>query len=101
MQVRPPVAGHNRLSRLCVAATSVVLVSVGPSLGQNVPIPCSAFASHAHVAGWKVVAPVMLDIDGGLFGPMVGTTLAVGSATTGGKLNEVLDRECGNRVNAR
>lgn len=86
---------HSRLGRLCVAAASVVLLSAGPSLGQSVPIPCSAFARHAY--GWKVMAPVMLDIDGRLFGPMIGTTLAVGSATNGGKLNEVLDRECGNR----
>jgi len=58
-------------------------------------IPCSAFARHTY--GWKVLAPVMLDIDGRLFGPMVGTTMTVGPATNGGKLNEVLDRECGNR----
>ena len=85
---------HKRLCRLCVAAASVVLLNAGPSLGQSA-IPCSAFARHAY--GWKVLAPVMLDIDGRLFGPMVGTTLAVGSATNCGRLNEMLDHECRNR----
>jgi hypothetical protein len=85
---------RNHLCRLSVAAASVVLLSAGPSLGQNVAIPCSAFAHHAY--GWKVLAPVMLDIDGRLLAPTVGTTLAAGSALNGVKLNEALDRECGN-----
>jgi len=85
---------RNRLSRLSVAAAGVVLLSAGPSLGQSVPIPCSAFARHAY--GWKVLAPVMLDIDGRLLAPTVGTTLAAGSAINGVKLNEALDRECRN-----
>ena len=92
--MRPMTKLHNRLCRLCVAAASVVLLSAEPSLGQSVPIPCSAFAHHAY--GWKVLAPVMLEINGRLFGPMVGTTLAVGPATSGGRLNQLLDRECGN-----
>jgi hypothetical protein len=83
---------RNHLCRLSVAAASVVLLSAGPSLGQSVPIPCSAFARHAY--GWKVLAPVMLDIDGRLLAPTVGTTLAAGSAINGVKLNEALDREC-------
>ena len=85
---------RNHLSRLSVAAAGVVLLSAGPSLGQSVPIPCSAFARHAY--GWKVLAPVMLDIDGRLLAPTVGTTLAAGSAINGVKLNEALDRECRN-----
>lgn len=93
LKVRSMTKLNNRLCRLCVAAASVVLLGAGPGLGRNVPIPCSAFARHAH--GWKVLAPVMLDIHGRLFGPMVGTTVA--SATNGGQLNEVLNRECGNR----
>jgi hypothetical protein len=85
---------RNHLCRLSVAAASVVWLSAGPSLGQSVPIPCSAFARHAY--GWKVLAPVMLDIDGRLLAPTVGTTLAAGSAINGVKLNDALDRECRN-----
>ena len=86
---------HNRLWRLCVAAASVVLLSAGPSLGQSVPIPCSAFSHQAY--GWKVRAPVVLNIGRRLLAPMVGTTFTAGSATNGIKLLEVLDHECGNR----
>jgi hypothetical protein len=84
---------RDRLRRLSVAATSVVLLSAGPGFGQNLPIPCSAFSRHAY--GWKVLAPVVLDIDGRLLAPTVGTTFAAGSATNGVKLYQVLDRECG------
>jgi hypothetical protein len=83
---------RSHLCRLSVAAASVVLLSAVPSLGQVVPIPCSAFARHDH--GWKVLAPVMLDIDGRLLAPTVGTTLVAGSAINGLKLKEALDREC-------
>ena len=71
LKVRSMTKLHNRLCRLCVAAASVVLLSTGPSLGQSVPIPCSAFARHAY--GWKVLAPVMMDIDGKLLAPTVGS----------------------------
>ena len=81
--------------RLSLAATSVALLSAMPSLGQSAPIPCSAFSRHAY--GWKVLAPVMMDINGRLLAPTVGSTLAAGSAIAGIKLNEVLDRECGSR----
>ena len=84
------------LRRLSVAATSVVLLSAGPGMGQSLPIPCSAFSHHAY--GWKVLAPVVLDIDGRLLAPTVGTMFAAGSATNGVKLYEVLDRECGEQV---
>jgi hypothetical protein len=83
---------YNRLCRLSVAAASVTLLA-GPSLAQSVPVPCSAFARHAH--GWKVLAPVMLDIDGRLLAPMVGTTLVSASPTYGTKVIKALDRECG------
>jgi hypothetical protein len=39
----------------------------------------------------------MLDIDGRLLAPTVGTTFDGGSAMKGGRLNEMLNRECGNR----
>jgi len=95
LKVRSMTKVHNRFCGLWVAAAGAMLLSAAPCLGQSVLIPCSAFARHTY--GWKVLAPVMLDIDGRLFGPMVGTTMTVGPATNGGKLNEVLDRECGNR----
>jgi hypothetical protein len=86
---------HNRFYRLGIAAASVLLLSAAPSLARSMPLPCSAFAHHAY--GWKVLAPVMLDIDGRLLAPTVGTTFDGGSAMKGGRLNEMLNRECGNR----
>lgn len=84
----------NCLSRLSVAAICLALLSA-PGLGQSMPVPCSAFAPNAH-GGWKVVAPVMLYIDGRPLGPMVGSTLSDGSLPNGIKVGEALDRECGN-----
>ena len=91
----PVTTLRNRFCRLSLAAAGIVLLSAAPSLGRSVPIPCSAFARHAY--GWKVLAPVMLDIDGRLLAPTVGTSFVGGSATNGVKLNEMLNRECGNR----
>jgi hypothetical protein len=88
---------YSRLSRLSMAAASVVLLSAEPVPGQNVPFPCSAFARNAH-EGWKVLAPVMLYIDGRPFGPMVGSTLPTGSMPNGINVSGALDRDCGNRV---
>lgn len=88
---------YRRLSRLSMAATSVVLLSAEPGLGQDMPIPCSAFARNAH-GGWKVLAPVMLYIGGRPLGPMVGSTLPAGSMPNSINVSEALDRECGNRV---
>ena len=84
---------RDRLCRLTAAATSLVLLSVGPSLGQNLAVPCTAFARNAD-GGWKVLAPVMLNIDGRLLGPMVGTIFAAGSTMNGLKMSEVLDHKC-------
>lgn len=79
--------------RLIAAAASVCILSVGPSFGQNAPVPCSAFARHAY-GDWKVLAPVILDIDGKLLAPTVGTTFPAGSIVYGLKMSEVLDRNC-------
>ena len=83
-------ASRNRLS---LAVASLVVLSAGPSLGQSVDVPCSAFSRNAN-GGWNVLAPVMLEIDGRLLGPMVGTILEPGTATNGITMSEVLDREC-------
>lgn len=88
---------YSRLSRLSMAAASVVLLSAEPVPGQNVPFPCSAFARNAH-EGWKVLAPVMLYIDGRLLGPMVGSTLPAESMPNSIKVSDALGRECGNRA---
>jgi hypothetical protein len=88
---------YRRLSCLSVAATSVALLSAEPGSAQNMPIPCSAFARNAH-GGWKVIAPVMLYIDGRPLGPMVGTTIPAESLPNSIKVSQVLDRECGNTL---
>ena len=90
---------YSRLSRfsMAMAVASFVLLSGEPSLGQNMPFPCSAFARNAH-GGWKVLAPVMLYIDGRPFGPMVGSTLPAGSMPNRINMSGALDRECGNKV---
>ena len=85
------------LSRLSMAAASAVLLSAGSGSAQNVPIPCSAFSRNAH-GDWKVLAPVMLYIDGRPLGPMVGTTIPAGSMPNSINVREALDRECANRV---
>jgi hypothetical protein len=79
-----------------MAAATVVLLSAEPGPAQNLPIPCSAFARDAH-GSWKVLAPVMLFIDGRPLGPMVGSTLPVRSMPNSIRVSEALDRECGNR----
>jgi hypothetical protein len=68
------------------------MLSTTPALAQEV-VPCSAFARDAQ-GGWRVLAPVMLGIDGKLFGPMVGATFAAGSTASGIKMSAFLDREC-------
>jgi|SRR5579862_1037790 len=88
---------NNRLFRLSLAAASLVLLSAEPGLGQNNPVPCSAFARTAH-GGWKVLAPVMLYIDGRALGPMVGSTLPAASMPNSIKLSGALDQECGSGV---
>jgi hypothetical protein len=53
-------------------------------------VPCSAFSRNAN-GGWKVLAPVMLEIDGRLLEPMVGTILEPGTATNGIPMSEVVE----------
>jgi hypothetical protein len=83
-----------RLSLLSLIAVGLVLHGTEPSLGQSMPVPCSAFSRSAD-GGWKVLAPVMLYIGGRPLGPMVGSTLHAGSVSNAGKVSEVLDKECG------
>jgi hypothetical protein len=85
-------ASRNLLRSASLGIVLSLLVSV-PGLGQSLPMPCSAFARSAD-GGWKVLAPVMLEIDGRLLGPIVGTSFEPGSVANGIKISEVLDREC-------
>jgi hypothetical protein len=85
-----------RLYRPALAAAGIVLLSVAPSLAQRAAVPCDAFARNADGA-WRVLSPVMLDVDGRLYAPMVGTTFAAGSTQNGIEMSDVLDQQCGNR----
>src|SRR5215216_45857 len=44
----PMRAIHSCLSRLSIAAATILLLTAVPGLGQNMPVPCSAFARNAH-----------------------------------------------------
>src|SRR5438270_11274037 len=83
----------NHPYRLSLAVASVVLLSTGPGLAQSATVPCSAFTRN-DAGEWKVLAPVMLHIDGRLLGPIVGSTFEAGTMTNGIDLSEVLDRAC-------
>jgi hypothetical protein len=87
---------RNRFCGLVLAAASIVLLSAGPSLAQNQAVPCDAFARTSYGA-WRVLDPVMLDLNGRLYAPMVGTTFAAGSMQNGIEMSDVLDQQCGNR----
>jgi hypothetical protein len=71
-------------------------LSAGPSLAQRESIPCSAFARTPYGA-WRVLSPVMLDLNGRLYSPTVGTTFAAGSMQNGLEMSDMLDQQCGNR----
>jgi hypothetical protein len=86
----------HRLCRLALAAASIVVLSAAPSLAQNEGMPCSAFARNVY-GGWKVLDPVVLDLNERLFAPTVGTTIAAGSMRNGIEMSDVLDQQCGNR----
>jgi hypothetical protein len=86
----------NRLYRPALAAAGIVLLSAGPSLAQRAAVPCDAFARNSD-GGWRVLSPVMLDLDGRLYSPMVGTLFGAGSMQDGIEMSDVLDQQCGNR----
>lgn len=86
-------ASRNTVRTLSVAAGLLLLI-VRPTLAQDATVPCSAFSRNSD-GGWKVLAPVMLEVDGRLLGPIVGTMFEPGTITRNGiKINEVLDRAC-------
>jgi hypothetical protein len=88
---------RNRCCRLALAAASaVLLLSAGPSLAQSTAVPCDAFARVGSGA-WRVLDPVMMNFNGRLYSPTVGTTFAAGASQNGIEMSDVLDRQCGNR----
>jgi hypothetical protein len=86
----------NRYGRLVWATASIILLSAGPGLAQSAAIPCSAFARSAG-GSWRVLDPVMLNLNGRLYAPTVGTVLGAGSMQNGIEMSDVLDQQCGNR----
>jgi hypothetical protein len=92
---------RDRFSWLAVAAAAVLLVGAGTThavvaKAADGLVPCSAFTRNAS-GGWRVLAPVTLDLGGALYSPTVGTTFAAGSTEHGIEMSDVLDQQCGNR----
>lgn len=90
-----------RYSGAAVAVSAVLLLCAGvvhPTAAKAAagPLPCSAFERNGY-GGWRVLAPVTLDVDGSLYSPMVGTTLPAGANNHGIEMSDVLDQQCGNR----
>jgi hypothetical protein len=82
--------------RPALAAASIALLSATPSLAQSEAVPCSAFARNA-AGAWRVLAPIMLDLNGRLYSPTVGTVFAGSSMQNGIEMSDLLDQQCGNR----
>jgi hypothetical protein len=58
----------SRFCRLALAAGAVMVLRAGPSLAQSEELPCSAFSRNVY-GGWRVLSPVMLDLNGRLYSP--------------------------------
>jgi hypothetical protein len=88
---------RNRLA-LATAAAALLLSPVAPAFARagDPSMPCPAFTRNAS-GGWTVLAPVMINFDGRLYSPTVGTIFAASSTQNGIEMSGVLDRECGNR----
>jgi hypothetical protein len=92
---------RNRLCRMAAVASAVLLV--GTTATHSVvakaadgPMPCSAFQRNTG-GGWRVLAPVTLDVGNRLYSPMVGTIFPAGANENGIEISDVLDQQCGNR----
>ena len=92
LRCNPMKERRDRICRLSLAVASLLL-SVGPSMAQNMPMPCSAIARDAR-GGWKVLAPVVFNVQGRLLAPTVGTTFAARSTTNGIEMSHVLNHQC-------
>jgi len=78
-----------------VLLAGAAVLSAGAKAADG-PIPCSAFQRNGS-GGWRVLAPVTMDIGGRLYSPIVGSTLAAGSIQRGVEMSDLLDQQCGNR----
>jgi len=90
----------NRLCRMAAVASAVLLIGTAAThsiaaKAADGPMPCSAFQRNAR-GGWRVLAPVTLDVGNRLYSPMVGTTFP-GANENGIEMSDVLDQQCGNR----
>jgi len=88
------------LCRLAMVTPAVLLVGAGvthPVVAKAAdgPMPCSAFERNAG-GGWRVLAPVTLEVGGTLYSPMVGTTFPAGASENGIEMSDLLDQQCGN-----
>ena len=83
-----------RFGLLTVAAAAVLIAGAGISQAQT--LPCSAFARTANGA-WKVLDPVMLNLNGRLYSPTVGTVFPARATPYGIEIGDMLDRKCGNQ----
>jgi hypothetical protein len=92
---------HNWLRLLALATAAVLVVGAGTThpgaaKAADGPMPCSAFARSTN-GGWRVLAPLTLDLDGRLYSPIVGTTFTAGAMQDGIEMSDILDQQCGNR----
>ncbi len=79
-----------------LAAMGVLMFGAMPAVAQRDSVPCSAFA-RGPAGAWRVLGPVMLDLDGRLYSPTVGTVFPAGARRNGIAMSAVLDRQCGSR----
>ena len=84
---------RHRLCWLTFVIVSLFLLNTELCIAETLELPCSAFTRNQH-GDWKVLAPVMLHVDGKLLGPIVGTTFEPGTAINGIRVSEVLDNQC-------
>ncbi|HXC29968.1 MAG TPA: hypothetical protein VNV38_18575 [Stellaceae bacterium] len=90
-----------RFSRMATAVSALLLLGAGvvspiAAKAADGPFPCSAFERNAY-GGWRVLAPVTLDLGGSLYSPTVGTALPAGATNHGIEMIDILDQQCGNR----
>jgi hypothetical protein len=92
---------RNGLRSLTLAVAALLAAGAGTThsvvaRAADGPMPCSAFARNS-TGGWRVLAPVTLELGDRLYSPMVGTTFAAGATQNGIEMSDILDQQCGNR----
>lgn len=88
---------NSRLNRwVACAAVAASLAFAGSAMAQRAAVPCDAFTRNP-AGAWRVLDPVMLDLNGRLYSPTVGTVFPAGTSQNGIEMSDVLDQQCGNR----